>query len=448
VLDVQSTRINAFTERESTMLRLIASRVAVSIDNARLYRRIEQQNRTSRMLVELSREFSSILDVDELLKRIADSMRTLINYDAFGIFLLDPATGVLNTRFSVRFKERVEIDNIPSGAGITGAAVQTKQPIRVADTALDSRYIASHPGVRSELAVPLVVQDRVVGVLNVESEKINFFTDDHQNILTLLAPQIASNVENARLYEELAQREQLLEQDLKAARKLQRVLLQAAPELEGLEVGIRSRPAREITGDVFDFFESSASSAVIAFGDVSGKGAAAALYGALVSGLLRILGPRRKSPAELMKSMNDSLLERRVDAQYATLLVAFWYREQRMLKLANAGSSPPLVWRRGEILKRTIEGVPIGLLEDIDYEEVDFLVEPGDVVLLYSDGVEDQANADGQEFSRARVIETLRRNAELAPKAIADAMIAELDEYRGATPISDDQSVIVLRVRE
>ncbi|MEI9814399.1 MAG: GAF domain-containing protein [Acidobacteriota bacterium] len=446
VLDVQSTRENAFTDRESSMLRLIASRVAVSIDNARLYRRVERQNRTSRTLSELSHEFSSILDLDELLKRIAESVRVLINYDAFGIFLVDPVHSVLKTRFSARYDERVEIANIPLGQGITGAAAETRQPVRVADTAIDKRYIASHQGIRSELVIPLMVQDRVVGVLNVESEKINFFTDDHQRVLMMLAPQIASSVENARLYEELAHREQLLEQDLRAARKLQRLLLQSAPELKGLDVGIRSRPAREISGDVYDFFESSENRAVIAFGDVSGKGAAAALYGALISGLLRILGPRRSSPAILMKSLNETLLERKVDAQYATLLVAFWQPDQRTLKLANAGACGPLIWRRGEILKPRIEGVPIGLLEDIDYEELDLTLEPGDVVMLYSDGVEDQADPGGEDFTRARITKLFEKHAQQAPKAIADAVIAALDDFRGGVGISDDQSVVVLRV--
>jgi sigma-B regulation protein RsbU (phosphoserine phosphatase) len=291
-----------------------------------------------------------------------------------------------------------------------------------------------------------MVQDRVVGVLNVESKRINFFTDDHQRVLSLLAPQIASSVENARLYEELARREQLLEQDLKAARKLQRLLLQSSPEITGLEIGIRSRPAREISGDVYDFFESADNFSVIAFGDVSGKGAAAALYGALLSGLLRIFGPRRKTPAALMKSMNDTLLERRVDAQYATLLVAFWYSDTRMLKLANAGSCTPLILRRGKILSPNVEGVPIGLLGDISYDEVDLQMEPGDVVMIYSDGVEDQANAQGEDFSRARATQLFQDHGEQPPKAIADAVIAALDEYRGATPISDDQSVIVFRI--
>lgn len=448
VIDVQSTRPAAYGDRERTMLSLIASRVAHSIDNARLYRRVERQNRTLRTLAHLSREFSSILNLDELLTRIASAIRTLIPYDAFAVFLVDEAAGVLRNRFSVRYDQRVYIDNIPLGKGLTGAAAASREPVLVRDTNADPRYIASHPGIRSELAVPLIVQDRVVGVLDVESERVGFFHEDHQRTLLMLAQQIATSVENARLYEELAQREQRMEQDLKAARKLQRLLLQSSADMEGLEVGLRSRPAREISGDVYDFFESGEGAGIIAFGDVSGKGAAAALYGALLSGLLRFLAPRRQGPAALMKSLNETLLERRVDAQYATLLLAYWHPGRRLLRMANAGASPPMIWRRGHILHPKVEGVPIGLLEDRDYEETEIALEPGDVVLLHSDGVEDQPNAGGEDFSRQRVARVLDRHAREAAQAIADAMIAALDQFRGNTPVSDDQTVVVVRVQQ
>ena len=208
--------------------------MASSIENARLYRRVDRQNRTLRTLAHLSREFSAILDLDELLTKIAAATRALIPYDAFSVFLVDNERSILRNRFSVRYDQRVKIDNIPLGKGITGAAVESREPVRVLDTGADPRYIASHPGIRSELAVPLIVQDRVVGVLDVESERIAFFTEDHQRTLSLLAQQIASSVENARLYEEVAQREQRMDQDLKAARKLQRILLpREDPELQG-----------------------------------------------------------------------------------------------------------------------------------------------------------------------------------------------------------------------
>ncbi len=238
-----------------------------------------------------------------------------------------------------------------------------------------------------------------------------------------------------------------MEQDLKAARKLQHVLQpREAPEIRGLEIAIRARPAREISGDVYDFFDHGDDYAVIAFGDVSGKGAAAALYGALISGLLRILAPRRRSPAVLMQSLNETLLERKVDAQYATLLVALWEPRPRRLTLCNAGAEPPVIFRNGEILKPKAEGVPIGLLEDRRYEEIAIETQIGDTILFYSDGIEDQLNAKEEDYTRGRVQRLLKKYGLETPKAIADRIFDDLDNFRDGTAITDDQSVVVMRV--
>jgi len=213
-----------------------------------------------------------------------------------------------------------------------------------------------------------------------------------------------------------------------------------------LRAGLRSRPAREISGDVYDFFEQAQNQTLIAFGDVSGKGAAAALYGALVSGLLRTLAPTLLRPSELIQALNESLLERKVDAQYATLVVAVWEPANRRLLFANAGAEPPLVCRAGEILKPRVEGVPIGLLEGREYEEVEFALEPGDTVLFYSDGVEDQLNADDEEYSRARLMRLLKKHSQDPPQQIADAIFESLDQFRGRVQITDDQTVVALNV--
>ncbi len=446
VIDIQSIRLNAYNEQDLSILQLIGSRVAVSIDNARLYRRVDRQNRTLRTLASLSQEFSSILALDELLGKIAKTVHALAAFDAFSIFLVDAEHKLLRFRFSERYDERVDLNNIPIGKGITGAAVESRQPVRVVDTAVDPRYIASHPDIRSEVAVPLIVQDRVVGVMDLESDRIGFFTEDHTRLLALLAPQIASSVENARLYEQLAVREQSLEEDLRAAHKLQSVLLpRVAPQIEGLDIGIRLRPAREISGDIYDFFDG-ADYAVIAFGDVSGKGAAAALYGALVSGLLRMLGHRKRGPAELLTLVNEVLLERKVDAQYVTLTVLLWEPAERRLVMANAGGTPPIICRGGEIISPRVEGVPAGLLENRQYEEVTFMAQPGDVLLLYSDGIEDQPNEHGHEYGRARLSHVLRRTCALPPVTVADEILREIDNYSQGVPRHDDQTLVVMKI--
>jgi len=447
VIDIQSTRKNAFTENDSSLLRLVASRVVASIDNARLHKRVVQQNRTSRMLARLSHEFSSILQLNELLAKIAKSLRTLIHYDAFSVLLVDAEHRCLRQRFSERYDKRVSLDNIPLGKGITGAAAELRETIRVEDTLADPRYIANNPDIRSEVAVPLVVQDRSVGVLNLESERIGYFTEEHVRLLSLLAPQIASSVENARLYEELAQREQRMDQDLKAARRVQSILLpRVAPEIEGLDVALRWRPAREVSGDLYDFFEQSADQAVIAFGDSSGKGAAAALYGSLVSGLLRTLAPRVDKPSVLMKRLNEVLLERRVDAQYVTLLLAYWNPAHRTLTMSNAGGVVPIVCRNGERVKLIAEGVPLGLLDDREYDELVFKAEPGDAILLYSDGVQDQMNAREQEYGTGRAFKALRKQCDKSAAEIVDSVFADLDDHRQEMPLGDDQTLIALKV--
>ncbi len=447
VIDIESTRPNAYGDYERSTLQLIASRVAAAIDNARLYRRVERQNRTLRTLTRLSQEFSSILDLDGLLTKIAGAIRSLILYDSFSILLVDEQRGLLRHRFSSRYDARSAVDNIPIGKGITGAAAQAQEVVRVDDTLADPRYIPSHPDIRSEVAVPLIVRDHVVGVMDLESERIGFFTEDHVATLSVLAPQIAISVENARLYEELADRKERMETDLRAARELQSVLLpRQAPETGGLEIATRVRPAREISGDLYDFFRQGRDHTLIALGDVSGKGAAAALYAALVSGLLRTLAPVLTEPPRLLKSLNEALLERKADARFVTLLALQWQARRRKLRVANAGAMPPLICRAGQLHKLRVEGVPLGLLEDRDYDEVSFQTLPGDLIVLYSDGIEDQHNPAAEHYGRGRLARLLESLWQESPQTLVDAVFDDLDSFADGAGTSDDQTLIVMKV--
>jgi sigma-B regulation protein RsbU (phosphoserine phosphatase) len=447
VIDVQSTELNAYSEYDRALLRLIAARVGVTIQSARLFRRVARQNRTLKTLTHLSREFSSILDLNELLAHIAEAVKKIIRYDAFSILLVDQEHKCLRHRFSIRYDERVDLDNVPLGKGITGAAVESRSVIRSDNTAEDPRYIRSHPDMRSEVAVPLIVHDRVVGVIDLESDSFAWFTDEHVRMLSLLAPQIAGSVENARLYEELAQREKRIEEDLQRARELQTALLPSrAPEIDGLDIAIGYRPARIVGGDLYDFFEYGRGEALVAMGDVSGKGVAAALYGALAGGLLRTFAPSKRRPAALLEKLNDVLLERQVDARYVALLVAMWDATSRVLTMANAACLPPLICRGGEIIGPRVEGVPLGLLPDRQYEEVEFQAQPGDVVVLYSDGITDQVNPEGEDYGRARLKRAITRSCLLSPQAIADFVFRDLDRFTAFAPAFDDQTLVVLKV--
>ncbi len=445
VIDLESTEVDAFHAEELAMLSLIASRVAAAVDNARLHRRLERNNRTLRTLTALAQEFSSILDLDALLSRIAVAMKALVDFDAFSILLVEGNS--LRHRFSQRYDERVQLDNIPIGEGVTGHAAALREPILVADTQTDPRYIPGHPDICSELAIPLIAKDRVIGVLDLESEKLSYFTEDHLRTLSVLAPQIAVAIENARLYEEVETRKREMEEDLSAARRLQRVMMpRTAPDIPGLSIAIASRAARDVSGDIYDFFEHQRDYALIAFGDSSGKGPAAALYGALVSGLLRMLGPRRRGPAMLLKALNEVLMERRMAAQYVTLLSMLWSESRRQLTMANAGALPPLIVRGKMLIRPPVAGVPIGLLDEREYEETTVDLERDDTIVLYSDGVPDQVDGSGQEFAETRIEKLLTKVSHLDPQRIVDHLFAALDHYRGNVPLSDDQTLMVMKV--
>src|SRR6202047_1750844 len=252
VIDIEAREKGYFTEEHKRLLTLIASRMAVGIENARLHTRTSRQARTLMLLNEIARELTSILNVDELLKRIAELLSRLIDYQMFSILLLDAAGEKLQHRFSLRFQENIQLKHdISLGKGLVGYAVQHREAVLVPDVSKDPRYILLNPETRSELAVPLIYKDKVIGVLDLEHTKRGFFTDDHKRTVTTLAAQVAIALENARLYEEIALQEKRLERDLALARELQfRLLPQSLPKMASLEVAAKFMPGKALGGDL------------------------------------------------------------------------------------------------------------------------------------------------------------------------------------------------------
>ncbi len=241
VIDLEARDPGYFNEEHKRLLTLIASRMAAGIENAQLYTRTTRQARILLVLNEIARELSSILNLDELLSRIAELLRRLIDYQMFSILLVDPTGEKLQHRFSLRFNENVHTKgDIALGKGLVGYAAQTRQAVLVADVSKDPRYIEGNPETRSELAVPLIYKDKVIGVLDLEHTRRGFFTDDHRRTMMTLAAQVAIAIENARLYEEIARQERRLERDLAGARTANEAFA------SGVAEGETSRPCREI----------------------------------------------------------------------------------------------------------------------------------------------------------------------------------------------------------
>jgi len=449
VIDIEAREKGYFTEEHKRLLTLIASRMAVGIENARLHTRITRQARTLLLLNEIARELTSILNLDELLKRIAELLRRLIDYQMFSILLLDRTGEKLQHRFSQRFEERLHLKHdIPLGRGIVGYAAQAKEATLVPDVAKDPRYIATNPETRSELAVPLIYQEKVIGVLDLEHTRRSYFTEDHKRTLTTLAAQLAIAIENARLYEEIARQETRLERDLALARELQfRLLPPSLPSMPHLEVQAKFVPARAIGGDLYDFVPYSLSRLGIAIGDVSGKGAPAAIYAALVSGILRSHAPIEPGPAEMLSAVNLSLAERRIAAQFVSIIYAVWDDERRTLLVANSGLPRPLYCHDGKIEPIDATGLPLGLFDEAEYDEVQFKAKPGDLFVFFSDGILDARNQNGQSFGSERVEAIIADCAEKSADCVVREIFKAVTEHAAGVDAFDDQTVVAIKVK-
>ncbi|PYV75725.1 MAG: serine/threonine protein phosphatase [Acidobacteria bacterium] len=449
VIDIESPQANHFTEDHKRLLTLIASRMAVGIENARLYTRITRQAKTLLLLNEIARELTSILNLDEVLKRVGELLSRLIDFQMFSILLLDSGGEKLQHRFSLRFQENIHLKHdIPLGMGIVGHAAEQRQAVLVRDVKKDSRYIETNPETRSELAVPLIYKDKVIGVLDLEHTKRGFFTDDHQRTIATLAAQIAIAIENARLYEEIARQERRLERDLAMARELQfRLLPPSRPKLANLEIAAKFSPARAIGGDLYDFITYSQSRMAFVIGDISGKGAPAAIYAALVSGILRSHAPMEPGPAEMLAAVNYSLVERRIDGQFCSLIYSVWDDQNRTLQVANSGLPRPIYCHKGKTQLIEATGLPLGLFDDAEYDEFTFQAEPDDLFVFFSDGILDATNRAGDLFGRTRLEKIISECADNSAESIVNSVFRAATEHAAGVETFDDQTVVAIRVK-
>jgi sigma-B regulation protein RsbU (phosphoserine phosphatase) len=449
VIDLEARAAGYFTEDHKRLLTLIASRMAVGIENAQLYTRSTRQARTLLLLNEIARELTSILNLDQLLKRIGELLSRLIDFQMFSILLIEPETEKLQHRFSLRFQENIHLKHdIALGHGIVGHAAREKEAVLVPDVSKDARYVKVNPETRSELAVPLIYKDKVIGVLDLEHTRRGFFTDDHRRTVTTLAAQVAIALENARLYEQVQEQERRLERDLALARELQfRLLPAASPKLDNLEIAAKFVPARAIGGDLYDFLTYSLSRAAIAIGDVSGKGAPAAIYAALVSGILRSHAPIEPAPAEMLSAINFSLGERRIEAQFVSIIYAVWDDTRKTLQVANSGLPRPVYLHDGKLEIIEATGLPLGLFDEAEYDEFTFRARPGDLFVFFSDGILDARNRAGNLFGRTGAERIISECAHVSAGEVVQRLFEAVAAHAAGEEPFDDQTVVAIKVK-
>ena len=350
-----------------------------------------------------------------------------------------------------RLRDRVgEVGEIRVSRNVMDEVVIRGRSVLTSDAQHDPRFASGTvvlQGVRSVLAVPLGVSEKVFGIIYADSPIAEGrFTEDHLKVLTTLASVAAIRVENARLVEARFQQERL-ERELQLAMEIQqRFQPTAPPVVPGYEFQGISFPCYEIGGDYYDFIQRDDGRLVIALGDVSGKGTAAALLMSSLHAAIHAQTGSHDTLVQTISAVNRYLAENIPPNRFVTLFYAGLDPESGALSFLNAGHNPPLIIHAaGTVEQLASGGLPLGIKADADYREGRTHLQLGDVLVIYSDGVTEAASPSGEEFGPTRLYEVVSRNVDASAAGIRDRIESALTKFSQGTQAADDITLVIVK---
>ena len=350
-----------------------------------------------------------------------------------------------------RLRDRAgEVGEIRISRSVIDEVVTNGKSVLTSDAQADPRFAGGTvmlQGVRSVLACPLGVGANVFGIVYADSPlSDNRFTEDHLKVLTTLSSVAAIRVENARLTEEQMERERLEREQQVASEIQQRFLPAASPQVPGYELQGISFPCYEIGGDYYDFIQREDGKLVIALGDVSGKGTAAALLMSSLHAAVHAQADTHDSIVTTIQAVNKYLTESIPPNRFVTLFYAELDPEVGRLTFLNAGHNPPLIVHAGGTMEQLASGgLPLGIMADAEFREGRTQLHPGDVLVIYSDGVSEAVNPSGEEFGPTRLYEVVARNLDASAGGIRDRIESALTKFCQGTPAADDITLVIVK---
>jgi serine phosphatase RsbU (regulator of sigma subunit) len=436
-----------FDDAAQERLTVAAEHIAFALDNVLLVEETERRALEKDMLFEAAKTLAAPLELDEVIEAMMRSLGQVVAYDAAAVYLLNKATLALEVVHAVGYPAGSdEAFSSRVGVGIIGWVATTGEPVIVPDVRRDTRYVAARPETRSELAVPLIVEGRTIGVFNLESDYDDAYHQGHLELVTAFASQAAVAVERARLTRELVER-QHIERELSIAREIQASFLpDRAPVVAGFDLAGRALPHRRVGGDYYDFISISDSRLGLAIADVSGKGIPAALIMAGFRASLLAEIRNEFAIRAVMRKVNSLLYESTDRSKFVTAFYGVLDFKNRVLIFTNAGHNPPIIARGDEVLALLEGGVALGVLPDAHYEEKPIALRPDDVLVLYTDGVSEAESPAGELFGQQRLerlVVTLRQRT---AQEILDAIIEAVLEWCGEPGQTDDLTLMVVKV--
>lgn len=406
-----------------------------------------------RMLLDITKKISRSLDVDEVLTQVMDTLGSLIHYDAAGIYLVDqhraPENPYIFKSKAIRgYKVPFALvePRIRMGEGFIGYVAQTGKAVISPDVHKDSRYFHARKQTRSEMAVPIISNEEVIGVFDLESDTLDSYKDDDLQLLMLLASQVAIIIEKAELYEQFVKKKRL-EAQLEIARKVQLELLpDHDPKIKDFDISAYIFPAEEVSGDYYDWVKTLEDQIGIVVADAVGKGIPAALLTAFLRASLRLAAQIGYAPNIALAKVSNLLWDSVESHQFITAIYGSLDATNKTFVFSNAGHNPPLLIKpTGEHRFVEYGDLPLGMFREMRYHQHFIKFETGQILVLYTDGITEAAREDGEEFGRERLVEQVMASIHLPAKEMIDFIRKGVADFTERKFLDDDGTLFIVK---
>jgi sigma-B regulation protein RsbU (phosphoserine phosphatase) len=409
------------------------------------------------LLFEVSHEVRDTLDLDEIMGHLLDTVKTVVNYDAAGIFVLNQdlvhgrrenpkglIAGVARRGYDSKPGEEDEM--LSSGKGIIGHVIFTGASLVVPDVSLDPHYIEGRSRTRSEIAIPIIRNERAIGAFNLESDQVSTYNEKDLEVLQFFADAAAISIEKAMLHRQLLEKK-LIDKQLEMARDLQsRLFPSQPPHIPRYDIAGICLPTEEIGGDYYDFIHLPRGGLGIAVADVSGNGIASALVMTAFRGLLRMHTHGSIGPAKIARTINRLLPEFTGDSHFVTAVYIALNPLTGEFIYVSCGHQPPLlIHLDGRVDSLNVHGPALGIMNDVTYPTEKKLLIPGDIMLLYTDGIVELENQAGMEFGGDRLANIVNQNRDLPATELIRLITQVSRQFSGSENFMDDFTLVVIK---
>jgi sigma-B regulation protein RsbU (phosphoserine phosphatase) len=438
---------DGFTETDLDILTGLSNQMAVAIDNARLYRDVKREALEKDLLYEIGKKLSSSLTLDELLNEIMATLKKVVEYNVGAIFLVEPEAGELKSIYTVgydpQFSEKIQLK---IGQGLVGHVANTNQPVIVPDVTKNEHYVNANPATRSEIVVPIMIDDRLVGVINLESENLNAYDPYTISLISAFASQAAVSLERTFMHESLIAGKKLEEQ-LNVARIIQRSFLpKADPVIPGYDICGTNVSSLQVGGDYYDFIRIVEDQLGIVIGDVSGKGVPAALIMASFRASLIAEIRNNYSIRAICEKVNVLLCESLEPGNFVTAVYGVLDSKNHILTFANCGHDLPILLKKNGQIDYFREGGPVlGLSPDSKYDSRAIMLNPGEIIVLYTDGVTEVFNEAGEQFGQSRLVDLVKKHKNEKAQKIQEIVFEQVKSFASKDHNFDDLTMIILK---